>query len=280
MSDLSPGLQQELQTAYDVADSQVQAFQENGYVKLSGAFSTELLAHVGKRIATIVEEHRTRQPALGERNTYGKAFLQIGNLWRRDAQIKAFCLAPRLGAIAAALLRVRGIRMYHDQALFKEPGGGFTPWHADQHYWPLSNDNSVTAWIPLQDVPLEMGPLAFCRGSQRIHAHRHLAIGDESEVRIGQSLKDYPVDVSPYALGDVSFHRGWTFHRAGPNTTQTMRGVMTVIMMEDGIRVAKPQRQAQENDWKHFMPGIAIGEVAASPLNPVMYREPEDPQSP
>ena len=273
MSDLSPELQQELQTLYDVSDSQVQAFQENGYAQLSGVFSAALLAQVGTRIAKIVKEHQTKQPELAERDTYGKAFLQIGNLWHKDDQINAFCLAPRLGAIAAALLQVRGIRMYHDQALFKEPGGGFTPWHADQHYWPLSNDNSITAWIPLQDTPLAMGPLSFCRGSQRIHENRHLAISDESEVRIGQSLKDYPVDVSPYQLGDVSFHRGWTFHRAGPNKTQDMRGVMTVIMMEDGIRVAKPQRQAQENDWKHFMPGIAIGEVAASPMNPVIYRK-------
>ena len=273
MSNLSPMLQQELQSLYKVSAEQVQAFQENGYAIVRNVFSSDLLAQVGGRIRKIVDDYQAKQPDLAERNTYGKAFLQIGGLWHQDEQIKEFCLAPRLGAIAAALLQVKGIRMYHDQALFKEPGGGFTPWHADQHYWPLSNDNSITAWIPLQDVPMEMGPLSFCRGSQRIHTNRHLAISDESETRIGESLKDYPVDVIPFNLGDVSFHRGWTFHRAGPNKTQEMRAVMTVIMMEDGIRVAKPQRQAQENDWKAFLPGIAIGEVAASPLNPVIYRE-------
>ena len=273
MSDLNPELQHELNALYEVSAEKVQVFQENGYAIVPGVFSANLLAQVGARIRRIVENYQAKQPALAERNTYGKAFLQTGSLWRQDDQIKAFCLAPRLGAIAAALLQVRGIRMYHDQALFKEAGGGFTPWHADQHYWPLSNDNSITAWIPLQDVPLEMGPLSFCRGSQRIHANRDLAISDESETRIGESLKDYPIDVTPFKLGDVSFHRGWTFHRAGPNKTQEMRAVMTVIMMEDGIRVAKPQRQAQENDWKAFIPGIAIGEVAASPMNPVIYRE-------
>ncbi len=124
MSDLSPDLRRELQILYDVSASQVQAFQENGHVQLSGVFSAELLAQVGPRIARIVGNHRTRQPDLQKRDTYGKAFLQIGSLWRQDDQIGAFCLAPRLGAIAAALLQVRGIRLYHDQALFKEPGGG------------------------------------------------------------------------------------------------------------------------------------------------------------
>ena len=74
-----------------------------------------------------------------------------------------------------------------------------------------------------------------------------------------------------YALGDVSFHAGWTFHRAGPNNTDQMRGVMTVIMMEDGIRLIEPQRQQHENDWHRWCPGAEIGEKVQSPLNPVIY---------
>lgn len=272
-------MQQELDATYPVTEAHVAFFQAQGYVRLPAVFSASLLARVGPRIARLVQAHQDRQPALAKRNTYGQAFLQVGNLWRRDEGIRAFCLSTRLGALAAALLQVAGVRMYHDQALFKEPGGGFTPWHADQHYWPLSNDNTVTAWIPLQDVPAEMGPLAFCQGSHRLRQNRHLAISDESERRIGRSLQDYPVDAAPYALGDVSFHRGWTFHRAGPNRTARMRAVMTVIMMEDGIRVIEPQRPAHANDWQAFMPGIGIGEVAASPLNPLIYARANDTES-
>lgn len=43
--------------------------------------------------------------------------------------------------------------MYHDQALFKEPGGGPTPWHQDRFYSPLTTENTVTMWMPLVDVP-------------------------------------------------------------------------------------------------------------------------------
>jgi ectoine hydroxylase-related dioxygenase (phytanoyl-CoA dioxygenase family) len=55
--------------------------------------------------------------------------------------------------------------MWHDQALYKEPGGGFTPWHADQQYWPMASALCVTAWLPLQAVPMELGPLSFAPGS-------------------------------------------------------------------------------------------------------------------
>ena len=40
--------------------------------------------------------------------------------------------------IATELMQTDGARLYHDQALFKEAGGGITPWHADQYYWPLN----------------------------------------------------------------------------------------------------------------------------------------------
>ncbi len=268
-------LAQELASPYPLTAEHVALFRANGYIKLSAVLSAAIIDHFRPLIDAIVQDHRAQQPDLAQRATYGKAFLQITNLWERDERLHALCLAPRLGQIAADLMQVQGVRMYHDQALCKEPSGGFTPWHADQHYWPLSNNNTVTAWIPLQDVPLAMGPLAFCRGSHRLRQHRDLAISDESEQRIGRTLKDYPVDESPYRLGDVSFHQGWVFHRAGPNCTDRMRSVMTVIMMEDGIRVIEARRPGDDHERQRFMPGCEPGEQAASRLNPVIFRHPD-----
>ena len=45
---------------------------------------------------------------------------------------------------------MEGVRVYHDQALNKEPGGGYTPWHCDGYYWPVKSEKIVTAWVPLQ----------------------------------------------------------------------------------------------------------------------------------
>ncbi len=51
---------------------------------------------------------------------------------------------------ASHLMQVEGVRVYADQALYKEPHGGYTPWHCDAFYWPLASDKALTAWIPLQ----------------------------------------------------------------------------------------------------------------------------------
>lgn len=262
----------QLSEPYPITADQIESFRQNGYVKLKNVLSVEVLYEYGAEIARVVYELNTQNIPMEMRSTYAKAFLQITNLWEQNNKVKEFVMAKRMGRIAAELMEVQGVRMYHDQALFKEPGGGFTPWHADQFYWPLGNENTVTAWIPLQPVPLEMGPLSFCIGSQRILTNRDMAISDDSEVRISRSLKDYPKDETPFDWGEVSFHRGWTFHRAGPNTTEQMRGVMTIIYMEDGMRVAKPKNESQQRDWDRWLPGAQLGEIIDTPLNPVIYR--------
>jgi len=264
-------MEEQLSTHYPLRPEQVEQYQKNGYIKLKEVLSPEVLDYYGQEITQLVFQLSKQALPLAERNTYGKAFLQIGNLWEHSNIVREFALSRRLGRIAAELMEVDGVRMYHDQALFKEASGGFTPWHADQFYWPMSNNNCVTAWVPLQPVTPEMGPLAFCIGSQEILAHRDIAISDESEQLISRSLQDYPKDETAYGLGEVSFHSGWTFHRAGPNTTGQMRGVMTIIYMEDGMIAAQPKNSSQQNDLARWFPGIAVGEKADSALNPVIY---------
>ena len=179
----------DLDSHYPLSADQVERFRRDGYIKLKQVLSPEVLAHYGAIITTEVHRLNTMHIPIEQRDTYNKAFLQVGNIWTKNATVKEFCWGQRLARLAAELLGVRGVRMYHDQALYKEPGGGVTPWHADQYYWPLSNANTVTAWIPLQAVPMEMGPLAFARGSHHFESGRELAISDESEIVTPPTLK-------------------------------------------------------------------------------------------
>jgi len=172
-------------------------------------------------------------------------------------------------------MEVRGVRLYHDQALYKEPGGGHTPWHADQYYWPLASEKTVTAWIPLQETALPLGPLEFSAGSQRLLAGRQLQISDESQDKLEQLLQtsQYPHIVEPFALGEVSFHSGWLYHRAGPNQTDQARKVMTIIYMDQDMRLKAPENDNQVNDWNTWCPGAIIGEPIGTAINPVLYTQ-------
>ena len=264
----------DIDTPYALTAEQIAGFRRDGFIKLKHVLSPEVLAHYGAVISAEVQRLNTLHLPMEQRDTYQKAFLQVMNLWTKNDTVKEFCFGKRLARLAAELMGVKGVRLYHDQALYKEPGGGITPWHADQYYWPLSNANTVTAWIPLQATPMELGPLAFSIGSHEFEAGRELGISDESEVRIGRSLKErnYPLNDTPFDLGEVSFHYGWTFHRAGPNTSNRPRAVMTVIYVEDGIRLIAPKHRNHQNDWDTWMPGLKIGDVVNSHLNPLIYK--------
>ncbi len=252
---------------------QVDFYREHNFIKLKQVFPPEVLSHYGQVISQKVRELNTQHLPMEQRDTYGKAFLQIMNIWTKSEAVKQFVFGKRLARIATELMSVRGVRMYHDQALFKEPGGGFTPWHADQYYWPLANDNTVTAWVPMQSVPLEMGPLEFSAGSQRIPMGRNLKISDDSEAHIQKTLRvnDFQHVIEPFELGEVSFHSGWVFHRAGANLTDQMRQVMTVIYMDKDMKLKAPENPNQQNDWETWCPGARVREVVATAINPVVF---------
>jgi ectoine hydroxylase-related dioxygenase (phytanoyl-CoA dioxygenase family) len=273
MSLLPSSIRDFLRQPYELTQDQIDFYQQNRFIKLKGMLNDETLAYYAKVITDKVNEMNRETRSLNERSTYGKAFLQLFNLWREDEEIREFVFSPRLAKAASDLMMCSGVRLYHDQALYKEAGGGFTPWHADQYYWPLDSDKSVTAWIPLQATPLEMGPLEFSAGSHVVVDGRELEIGDESEVLIQKRLKvtDFKHVVEPFDAGEMSFHSGWVFHRAGANNTDTMRKVMTVIYMDKDMKLKQPENDNQVNDWNTWCPGATVGEVIDSPLNPVLY---------
>ncbi|MFC9493899.1 phytanoyl-CoA dioxygenase family protein [Streptomyces sp. NPDC056982] len=263
----------ELDRPYDGLPSNAVAdFDRDGFAHLRNVLTPETIAAYEPTITVEVIRLNTQDLPLAERDTYGKAFLQVTNLWEHNEKVKELVFSRRLARIAAQLLGVHAVRLYHDQALYKEPSGGITPWHADQYYWPLSSDRCLTVWLPLQETPMEMGPLAFARGSHRFAYGRDLPISDESEARLKQTVSEQNFEdvVEPFALGDASFHRGWTFHHAGPNRAAVPRRVMTVIYMDADIRIAEPTNDHQAAD-RGWMPGTAIGQVPDSPLNPVLY---------
>jgi ectoine hydroxylase-related dioxygenase (phytanoyl-CoA dioxygenase family) len=263
----------DIDSPYPVSDDQVARFARDGFIRLKNVFDAETLDHYGRAITGQTVALNTQTLPLEERSTYDKAFLQVMNLWEQGGLPREFVFGRRLAGIAAALLQVEGVRLYHDQSLYKEPGGGITPAHADQYYWPVASDRTITAWVPLQAVPQDMGPLAFFVGSQHVEFGRDLGISDESEAKITADMErhGFPIVDGPFDLGEVSFHLGWTFHRAGPNRSHDPRSVMTLIYMDRDMVLKAPENSQQQNDWDRWCPGATVGQVIDTPLNPVLF---------
>ena len=261
-----------LHQEYRLTEDQLSFYEANRYIKLKEVLAPKVIEHFNGIIGRKVDELNNQDTPIEERDTYGKAFLQLFNLWRADDDIKELVFSKRLAGIARDLMQVDGVRIYHDQALFKEAGGGITPWHADQFYWPLETDKTITAWIPLQKTPLELGPLEFSAGSHQIVEGRDLSISDESEKILSEKLRvnDFPHVIEAFDVGEVSFHSGWVFHRAGANQSNQTRKVMTVIYMDRDMVLKQPENENQVKDWNTWCPGAKVGETIDTKINPVL----------
>lgn len=249
-------------------------FAAKGHTVVRGLASADEVAAFKPVIEEATWRNGNETRPLEERDTYGKAFIQVPNLWRVDEGVQRFVLARRFGRVAAALMGVQGVRIYHDQALFKEAGGGPTPWHQDQYYWPLDTDRTITMWMPLVDVPSAVGTMTFASGSHKLGFLGEFPISDESDAIFKAMLdeKGLPLDShGALAAGDATFHAGWTLHSAPPNPSDSVRSVMTVIYMADGIRVTEPVNEAQRNDMANWLTGCQPGDLAAGPRNPLVY---------
>jgi ectoine hydroxylase-related dioxygenase (phytanoyl-CoA dioxygenase family) len=253
----------------------IAAFLRDGHVRVRGLAAREEVEAYRPAIRRVLDAVAARRDTQGRIDDYNRLFTQVTNAWRLDESVRAFVFARRFAQVAARLMGVGGVRLYHDQALFKEPGGEPTPWHRDQYYWPLDSGDMVTMWIALVDVSREMGPMTFASGSHRTADVPSLPIGADSDVTLASyvAAKGFPRTGEALAAGDATFHSGRTLHSAGPNRSAARREVMTVIYFADGARLRAPENPFQEADARVFLPGVSPGELAASDLNPLLYRE-------
>jgi len=262
-----------LQGRFEINHDQTHAYQQNGYALIKQLATPTEISNYRPLILGAVKKLNPETRKMEDRDTYGKAFLQTMNLWEADAQVREFTLAKKFASVAAQLMGVERVRLYHDQALFKEPGGGFTPWHQDQFYWPLATKNTITMWMPLIDITTDMGMLTFAGGSHKDGLVKNLKISDESETELDEHVakNGYPVFMpDQMRAGDATFHAGLILHKAPGNSSRTMREVMTIIYYAEGTKVSEPINEWQEKDRQRWLEGLEVSEFAASKLNPLL----------
>jgi ectoine hydroxylase-related dioxygenase (phytanoyl-CoA dioxygenase family) len=166
------------------------------------------------------------------------------------------------------------VRIYADQALFKEPGGGHTPWHQDQIYWPLDTNHTITMWMPLVPIPEEVGSMTFASGTHKQGHITKQVISDESHRTLKSYIEDKGIETINYggmSAGDATFHAGWTLHSAPSNPTEQMREVMTIIYYADPTHLLEPDSNARRNDLINWFPGLQGGDRAEGPTHPILF---------
>src|SRR5690606_36185653 len=113
MMEMTTNTLPELDRLYEITDEQVREFERNGHTQTLNLLHADEAAAYRRVISAAADKFNEEKRDLADRDTYGKAFLQIMNLWRVDEGVKKFLLAKRFAHVAARLLGVANVRLYH-----------------------------------------------------------------------------------------------------------------------------------------------------------------------
>ena len=221
---------------------QISNYRENGFVYHPGLLNADEVAELKAAVLETVAAMGKRKVA-GEgadmregKEYYDRVFTQRLNLWRINDTVKRTMLNPGIGRMLCQLEGVDGFRVWHDQALIKEPFANPTAWHLDNPYWSFHSHHSLSIWIALEDATLSNGCMWFIPGTHKLAGFDSPSIGAD----MSALFKVYPemakIDsvAVPMKSGDCSFHNGLTAHGAGPNMTRGRRIAMACAYMPEG----------------------------------------------
>jgi ectoine hydroxylase-related dioxygenase (phytanoyl-CoA dioxygenase family) len=245
-------------------------FDEKGWLVVPGVLSAAELERYGAAVDRGVASRSAHDPRpLEERTRYEQSFRQCINLWEDREDVRPLTVHPRIAQIAAELVAVPALRLWHDQALYKESGGRETDPHHDQPYWPLVETDTVTAWIAFEGADLETGCLGFVPGSHRfgVKAFANIFTDRGFDLEHGPEARGIAPEFAPVNPGDVSFHHGLTIHVAKPNASARTRRVHTMIYFADG----STRKQSRQRHPCVDRAGIEPGALVRSDVTPIAW---------
>jgi ectoine hydroxylase-related dioxygenase (phytanoyl-CoA dioxygenase family) len=252
---------------------QIQFYRDNGFVVHENFLSPGELQEwreavdeaVGLRGDLVVAN---RQEWTTKNDYYSRVFKQRVNLWQSSERVKKIMLDPRLGKMACELAGVDGIRIWHDQALIKQPWANPTSWHLDNPYWSFDSRDAISIWVALDDVTYENGCLFFLPGTHQTPRFDNVAIGQNMAdiFEVYPEWREIKSVAAPMKAGSCSFHNGLIAHGAQANMTAGWRRAMTCAYMPDGSRFNGKQNILTAEQVSRLKIGDLLNDDAQNPL--------------
>jgi hypothetical protein len=217
----------------DATEEQVASFQRDGFLAIEAITSQDEIARLRELYDEVMlrpDAYRLVYEGDGDGAVINQVFLpelQAPEMGDTQYFRNGRRMAASLLGVSEEEITPGGLMLIYKPA----EGGRAAPWHQDEAFWAEHSHvtcNSLSVWMPLDDVVVESGCMQFLPGSHRNDVLRHRAApGEPLEV-------DEAVDVStavpcPVDAGGATFHHCRTLHHTAPNTSGRPRRAMTTI---------------------------------------------------
>jgi hypothetical protein len=227
-------------------------FRRDGYLWLKGLLHRDVALEQRRRALTHLNLAGLLEPGTdpllgiaartpGDRGEVNRRLME----YVRSAAYESFCMSPPLWQFMDRF--VGGLSYLHKRKLLRHTlpkAPGSTPAHYDLIYLRGGTDRLVTAWIPVGDIPTEMGGLVYLEHSHALgiqleaeFSAKNAALSAEERISAynknmtegGWLSKDLPAMaerfdtrwlVANYEAGDVVLHSPFMIHAATLNESR------------------------------------------------------------
>ena len=270
----------------EVTQAQIDSYQENGFVVFDDFLTPDELETwrdaVGEAVGNRKDQKLVVEGADEDDDRwkagdsyYDYVFVQRINLWKDSPAVRKLILDPRIGRMAALLSGTEGMRVWHDQALIKQPWANPTAWHLDNPYWSFYSRNSTSIWVALDDATYQNGCLYFLAGSHKQTTYDNVGITENMAdiFRVYPDFVNLPSVAAPMKAGSCSFHNALIVHGAGANMTGGWRRAMTCGFMPYGSTFNGNQNILSDEQVASYEIGDVLDDDNQNPV--VWHRNPE-----
>ena len=214
---------------------QIASFDENGYVVIEDAFTSEEVENVLGNIDPY--EFNVTEALKGLDG--GKFFISRAeeitfttHLVTQSEDLKEFSKHKVFSSICKDLIG-NNVRLYWDQAVYKKPGTKDEfPWHQDNGYTFIEPQAYLTCWVALTDTDETNGCPCVMPGLHKkgtLH-HETTDLGYEIPLDSSESV------TLPLKAGSIAVFSSLTPHRTGPNLNKDIRTAYILQYAPEGSK--------------------------------------------
>ncbi len=251
-----------------LSPADIDTFQRDGVVLVKGLFAD----HVETLRRGVAANMAAPGPYASNNDKAGETgrFFDDYCNWTRIPEFVEVVQTSPVAEVAADLMRSRGVQMFHDHVLVKEPGTSMaTPWHQDGPYYFVEGTQTVSFWSPLD--PVRAATLRCVAGSHRWEkevlptrwvsedgffpdAGQYMPVPDpEAE---GMRIVEYEMEP-----GDAVAFNFRTLHGARGNTSDARRRAFSIRLVGDDARyVERPGPTSPPFPGHDMQPGQRLRE--------------------
>lgn len=253
----------------DLTDEEIQGYDTDGAVKISGVLSYEWIERLRKGVDYVLKNPSSLARAtsvLGGGGFAGDAFM-----WKTHDTFRDFVFCSPASRIAMQVFTAESIRAFYDQIFAKEAGAALpTPMHEDMTSWPVKGEEICALWIPLDPCGPDSSALQVVRGSHRWD-RAFPPVTPSASQRRDHNKFDSPLDYSledvlswDLDIGDFVLFHPRVLHGASGTKPESGRRAFVSRWVGEGVTF-QPEHAVLPLLWKH---GLQRGDPIGGHLFP------------